>query len=68
MNPIENLWAIIKARRKKKYGVPRTKDELIDQIFDIWNDIDVGLVHTLEDSANKRVQAVLKANGKVTKY
>ena len=68
MNPIENLWAIIKARRKKKYGVPTSKNELIEQIFDIWNDIDVGLVHTLADSANKRVQAVLKANGKVTKY
>ena len=68
MNPIENLWAIIKARRKKKFGVPTSKNDLIEQIFDIWNDIDVGLVHTLTDSANKRVQAVLKANGKVTKY
>jgi len=68
MNPIENLWAIIKARRKKKYGVPTSRNELIEQIFDIWNDIDVGLVHTLAESANKRVQAVLKANGKVTKY
>ena len=35
MNPIENLWAIIKKRRQKKYGFPKTKTELIDQIFDI---------------------------------
>ena len=35
MNPIENLWAIIKSRRQKKYGVPRTKVALIEQIFDI---------------------------------
>jgi transposase len=35
MNPIENLWAIIKQRRQKKFGLPKTKAELIEQIFDI---------------------------------
>ena len=40
MNPIENLWAIIKAFRKKKYGVPKTREVLIEQIFDVWNSID----------------------------
>ena len=30
LNPIENLWAIVKARRQKKFGVPLTKNELID--------------------------------------
>ena len=39
LNPIENLWAIIKQRRYKKYDIPLTKIELIDQIFDIWNGI-----------------------------
>ena len=66
MNTIENLWAIIKARKKKKF--PTSKNDLIEQIFDIWNDIDVGRVHALADSANKRAQAVLKVQGKVTKY
>lgn len=68
MNPIENLWAIIKARRQKKHGVPRTKEELIDQIFEIWNDIEPGLIQNLANSANKRVNEVLKLKGKVTKY
>ena len=33
MNPIENLWAIIKQRRQKKFGLPKTKAELIEQIL-----------------------------------
>jgi transposase len=68
MNPIENLWAIIKARRKKKYGVPKSKNELITQIFDIWDNIEMELVHNLANSANKRINAVLKLKGKVSKY
>ena len=68
MNPIENLWAIIKARRQKKFGLPKSKSDLIEQIFDIWDNIEPKLVENLADSANKRVNAVLKLKGKVSKY
>ena len=36
LNPIENLWAIIKARRQKKYCFPMKKNDLIEQIFIVW--------------------------------
>jgi len=68
MNPIENLWAIIKAKRQKKYGVPTTKNALIEQIFDIWDNIEPEIVANLANSANKRVNLVLKLKGKVSKY
>ena len=68
MNPIENLWAIIKARRQKEYGTPNTKKDLIDQIFDIWDNIELSLVENLANSANKRVMLVLQKKGKVSKY
>jgi len=68
MNPIENLWAIIKAKRQKKYGVPNTKQDLIDQIFDIWSNIDPKIVENLANSANFRISEVLKLKGKVSKY
>jgi transposase/DNA-binding transcriptional MerR regulator len=68
MNPIENLWAIIKARRQKKYGFPLNREELIYQIFDIWDNIEPELVSKLADSANKRVSEVLKLNGRISKY
>ena len=68
MNPIENLWAIIKARRKKKFGPPKTKNELIDQVFTIWNDIDSELCEKLSDSMIKRLDKVLEFNGKPINY
>lgn len=68
MNPIENLWAIIKARRKKKYGVPTNKSSLIDQIFDIWDSVTPELCRTLADSATSRLEMCIKRKGKATKY
>ena len=68
MNPIENLWAIIKKRRQKKYGLPRGKADIIEQIFNIWDNIEPELVQKLANSANKRINEVLKLKGKVSKY
>jgi transposase len=69
LNPIENLWSIIKARRQKKYGVPQSKTDLIQQIFEIWDEIDEELCATLAESIRKRlVEQVLKRKGEVTKY
>ena len=68
MNPIENLWAIIKARRQKKFSKPKSKIDLVNQIFEIWDSVEPELVSKLADSANRRVSEVLRLNGKVSKY
>ena len=68
MNPIENLWAIIKDQRNDKFGMAQSKQELIDQIFTIWNEIDPQIVQNLTRSANKRINLVLKLKGKISKY
>jgi transposase len=68
LNPIENLWAIIKRRRQKKYGLPKTKTALIEQIFDIWANIDAELCKTLAESVENRLKECLRLNGKTTKY
>ena len=68
MNPIENLWSIIKRRRQKKFGMPATRIALIDQIFDIWDNIEPEVIDNLAQSANRRIEAVLKAKGNVAKY
>ena len=65
---IENLLAIVKARRAKKFRFPTTREELIDQIFDIWDNIEMEIVEKLADSAQKRVSEVLRLKGKNTKY
>jgi uncharacterized membrane protein len=60
LNPIENLWAIINSRRQIKYGVPVTIIHLIEQIFAIWDDINIALCTKLSDSIsnwlNKRTR------------
>ena len=68
LNPIENLWAIIKSRRQKKYGVPATKEDIITQVFDIWTSIELELLETLADSAINRFKACILSQGGMTKY
>ena len=47
LNLIEDLWAIIKARRQKKFGFPKTKKDLIEQIFSVWDHVEPELSHKL---------------------
>jgi hypothetical protein len=68
LNPIENLWAIIKARRYKRFGIPKTKEELIDQMFAIWEEIDPEFLDTLVDSIENRLKEVVRLGGRTTKY
>ena len=68
MNPIENLWAIVKSRRQKKFGIPKTKIELIDQVFQVWEEIDKNLLDSLSDSIETRLREVIRLGGKPTKY
>ena len=68
MNPIENLWAIIKARLKDKFQTPKTRDELIEQVFTIWNDIGPELYQILSDSIFHRLYEVSRRNGRQTKF
>ena len=63
LNPIENLWSIIKLRlRSKDYT---TKTRLIEAIIRIWyRDPEIKeKCQTLVDSMPNRVQQVLKNNG-----
>ena len=67
LNPIENLWFIMK-RKVEKLG-PKTKEELISAVIRVWNhDLDDSLLKRLVCSMPKRINAVIKAKGNVTKY
>ena len=68
LNPIENLWGIIK--RKLKEETITSKQELIGRILHFWNH-DASVQQTLISLANSmpnRVEAVIKAKGGPTKY
>lgn len=68
LNPIENLWAIIKQKRAKKFGMPTSRNELISQIFEIWDNIDEDLRNKLAESIYDRLNEVLRKNGGQINY
>lgn len=66
LNPIENLWAILK--RKVEELRPQTKDDLINIIFDAWRNIDARILNNLIDSMKNRLQLVIQKNGEPNGY
>ncbi len=67
-NPIENLWAIVKEKLKKKKIT--TREQLILEVNRIWND-DVSIKKTckkLIKSMPRRIKSVIKSKGYYTKY
>ena len=62
LNLIENLWAILKYRRQKKYGMPISKAELIEQVLKLE------LCQKLSYSVENRLKQCILKNGGQTKY
>lgn len=67
MNPIENLWAHLKKKVAKR--TPKNRNELVRYIKEEWEkipqDYDIG---KLIASMGRRLQAVIDAEGRHTKY
>ncbi len=75
LNPIENLWFLLKERLMERYPhlaeLPtneQTLEELIQRAEEVWNDMEEELVNNLIDSMPRRIAAVIKARGWYTKY
>ena len=75
LNPIENLWALLKVEIYRSYpelvGISNTQaslDLLIRCAIATWEELSEQLLLKLLDSMVHRVNAVLKANGWYTKY
>lgn len=65
LNPIENLWAIVKKEVAKTK--PRNKAELWSHVKSAWEAIPVITCQKLAESVPRRLQAVLKQKGHITK-
>ena len=74
MNPIENVWAILKKKveRKVKYMVIKNKkilqEEFIDIIRQEWHDLDNDILLRCINSIQDRIKACIKAEGGQTNY
>ncbi len=68
LNPIENIWSHLK-RQLNKYETPPTGIlDLWSRVQDEWNKINSEICLNLITSIPRRVEAVIKAKGRWTKY
>lgn len=75
LNPIENLWAIMKAKIYELHPelerAPDTEDTLqllIQAAKEAWHAIDERVLHNLCKTMPHRMQAILQADGWYTSY
>jgi transposase len=75
LNPIENLWALLKAEMYWLFpdlsGMPNTEetlDYLIQCAIHMWDTLDFAILNRLMDIMEHRVAAVIDAKGWYTKY
>jgi len=67
LNPIENVWQIVKAI-VANYPVAKSVEELEEQVRKAWGSVRPEAVRNLIESMPRCVQAVLQAKGAHTKY
>ena len=68
LNPIENAWAILKRRLRKRARYPKNADELFSILQQEWSSIPNSYFKKLVSSMHTRVQLVKLNKGRSTKY
>lgn len=68
LNPIENLWALLKKRLALYDQAPKNLSELWSRVQTEWSNIPNQHIQNLVESMPKRVRSVIKAKGLWTKY
>lgn len=68
LNPIEHLWDVLKRKLADYPNPPKGIHELWERVEEQWNTITKEECMTLIESMPRRIEAVLKAKGRNTKY
>ena len=68
LNPIENIWGLIKQRLRKLHLAPKNLDDVYDFIKREWESLRKEYLLTLVHSMPSRIEAVIKNKGYATKY
>jgi transposase len=66
LNPIENIWAVLKAKAAVKE--PRTHEELKKALEDAWAELTPTRFRAFADSMQRRMQLVVESGGEHTRY
>ena len=57
LNPLDNLWHLLRTNVKKWNPKPMKKDELVKALKEEWAKLDIKIVYTLINSMPQRMQA-----------
>lgn len=68
LNPIENLWSILKNHIRSRVHQPTSTEELKQAIQEAWDSLTIDDINGLVRSMPDRVKAVLAAKGGHTSY
>ena len=68
LNPIENIWKLLKDNIQKREDFPRTVNKLKIALREEWENLDRSVFEEVVTSMPRRIDAVLRANGGPTKY
>ena len=69
LNIIENVWLCMKKQMNTDArGPPKSKQELIERVFEEWRKIPACFIRQLYTSIPIRLSAVVTARGYSTKY
>lgn len=68
INVIENVWRVLKIRIKRRLHDIKNKADLERIVHEIWSSLPLHYIRSLYQSLPKRIRAVLKAKGHITKY
>jgi hypothetical protein len=61
INPIENLWAILDEKLESKKF--KTENGMKKAIRQVWDEVDLSLLHNLISSVPDRLRRIRKAQG-----
>ena len=68
LNPIENIWAHLQFRISSRRPSAESLPQLAQYLVEEWDRIPLPIINRVVDSMPRRVQAVIAARGRSTKY
>lgn len=68
LNIIENVWLFIKRKLQSRSGAIKSKENLIEEIRQIWTQNTPAYIKSLYGSIPNRIQHVIRLKGHLTKY
>ena len=68
LNPIENIWKVLKVRINKRPVIPRNEGELVIVLQEEWRNISQDIISNTVANMPQRLKDVIYAKGGSNKY